>query len=212
MSLLLPPTATLAASGDVRLVGDGSDAAATDATTSGQVRSGDVALDDGPGSDLPAGWTWLSTPLGIWMITSLGGVCLFLLVVRWPLRDDDIPPGPFRMALVPAAAPTARRRGPWRRLRRRPPVTRDDHATEAIPELPPSAPRAFDGPPARGVERFTIGYQRVRLSAAADDLRSTEVGRLERGDEVELLGSFEGYIQVRTPSGATGWIHRNTIV
>jgi SH3-like domain-containing protein len=72
--------------------------------------------------------------------------------------------------------------------------------------------RVFPAPPGEGVERFRIGYRRVRLSAGPDDLRSEEIGRLDRGDEVEVLDAFEGCLQVRTPDGEIGWIRRNTIV
>ena len=57
-----------------------------------------------------------------------------------------------------------------------------------------------------------MGYRRVRVSDAANDVGSRELGRLDRGDEVEVLGSFEGFLQVRTPDGVTGWIPRQTIV
>ena len=58
---------------------------------------------------------------------------------------------------------------------------------------------------------MTIGYRRVRLSDGADDVGSRELDRLDRGDEVEILDSFEGFLQVRTPEGLTGWIPRHTI-
>jgi hypothetical protein len=70
---------------------------------------------------------------------------------------------------------------------------------------------AFDHPPAAGVERLRMAYSRVRLSSAPDDLRSTELGRLDRGDEVELVGSHEGFLLVRTPAGVAGWVHRNAL-
>jgi hypothetical protein len=43
-------------------------------------------------------------------------------------------------------------------------------------------------------------------------LRSDELGRLDRGDEVEILGSHEAFLQVRTPDNVTGWILRHTII
>jgi hypothetical protein len=75
-----------------------------------------------------------------------------------------------------------------------------------------SAPRTFDKPPAKGVKRYMTGYRHVRIGDAPDDLRSRELGRLDRGDEVELVDSFEGFLQVRTPDGVVGWIPRQTIV
>ncbi len=65
--------------------------------------------------------------------------------------------------------------------------------------------------PRKGTERFRIGYRGVRVGDGPDDLRSTELARLDRGDEVEILSSHEGFLQVRTPTGLTGWIPRHTI-
>jgi SH3-like domain-containing protein len=78
--------------------------------------------------------------------------------------------------------------------------------------LPPIQPRTFDKPPIKGVERAKIGYRRVRISNKPDAVRSVERGRLERGDEVEILDSYEGYLEIRTADGLTGWILRHTIV
>ena len=69
----------------------------------------------------------------------------------------------------------------------------------------------FDKPPAKGVERLKMAYRRVRISDAPDDVSSRELGRLDRGDEVELVDSYEGFLQVRTPDGVVGWIPRHTI-
>ena len=74
------------------------------------------------------------------------------------------------------------------------------------------APTKFDGGPKAGVERRTIGYRFVRVSDGPDDLRSREIGRLDRGDEVEVLGEHEGMLQVRTANGLMGWVPRVVIV
>jgi hypothetical protein len=50
------------------------------------------------------------------------------------------------------------------------------------------------------------------LSDGPDDLRSSEIGRLDRGDEVEIIGDVGGFLQVRTPSGLEGWVPRIAIV
>ena len=72
--------------------------------------------------------------------------------------------------------------------------------------------RKFDAPPKKGVSRAKVGYRRVRISSEPDAVRSTELGRLDRGDEVEILESYEGFLQVRTPDNIVGWILRHTIV
>ena len=72
--------------------------------------------------------------------------------------------------------------------------------------------RTFDGPAAKGTSRAKVGYRQVRISSEPDAVRSTELGRLDRGDEVEILESHEGFLRVRTPDEITGWILRHTIV
>jgi hypothetical protein len=75
-----------------------------------------------------------------------------------------------------------------------------------------SGPQTFSKPPGKGVERLKVGYRMVRLSEGVDDVSSRELGRLDRGDEVEVVGSYEGFLQVKTPDGLTGWIPRHTIL
>jgi hypothetical protein len=74
------------------------------------------------------------------------------------------------------------------------------------------APAKFDGGAAANVERKTISYRFVRLSDGPDDLRSREIGRLDRGDEVEVLGEQDGMLHVRTANGLVGWVPRVVIV
>ena len=76
----------------------------------------------------------------------------------------------------------------------------------------PTVARTFPKPPGKGVERATVRSRLVRFNAEPDDLRSVELGRLDRGDEVEIVGSFEGFLNVRVPDGTTGWIHRAALV
>jgi hypothetical protein len=73
-------------------------------------------------------------------------------------------------------------------------------------------PERFASAPRAGVDRRTIGYRLVRLSDGPDDLRSSEIGRLDRGDEVEIIGDVGGFLQVRTPGGLEGWVPRIAIV
>ena len=75
-----------------------------------------------------------------------------------------------------------------------------------------AGPQTFSKPPGKGVERLKVGYRMVRLSEGVDDVSSRELGRLDRGDEVEVVGSYEGFLQVKTPDGLTGWIPRHTIL
>jgi hypothetical protein len=74
------------------------------------------------------------------------------------------------------------------------------------------APLLFDRPAAAGVDRQTVAYRYVRVSAGPDDLRFPELARLDRRDEVEVLGSEAGFLQVRTPDGIVGWVPRIVLV
>ena len=146
-------------------------------------------------------------PLIVWSITTSGGLLLFLLLLRRSRDEDDrlVAEG---LAVVLAGAPAPTQDvGPVRGVDPAParPVGR---ATM----LPPVPPRTFDKPPAGDVERAKVGYRRVRISSKPHAVRSQELGRLDRGDEVEIVDSYEGFLQVRTPDGITGWIPRHTIV
>jgi hypothetical protein len=153
-------------------------------------------------------------PRIIWFVTTAGGVLLFLFLVRRPRDEDD----PSMDGLLLAAAMSS----PVATHDPRPPSPEASAAaatatTAARPSgratmLPPAPPRTFAKPPAKGAERAKIGYRRVRISSKPDAVRSTELGRLDRGDEVEIVDSYEGFLQVKTPDGITGWILRHTIV
>jgi hypothetical protein len=94
------------------------------------------------------------------------------------------------------------RKAPAKRAPRTAPV-----ATAAV-----ISARTFAKPPRKGVERAKVGYRRVRISSIPDAVRSAELGRLDRGDEVEILDASEGFLRIRTPDDITGWILRHTIV
>jgi SH3-like domain-containing protein len=55
-----------------------------------------------------------------------------------------------------------------------------------------------------------VSYRSVRMTSGADEL-SDEVARLQRGDELEVIGSEEGFLNVRTKAGEVGWIRRGTV-
>lgn len=149
----------------------------------------------------------MSNPLVVWLITTTGGLLLFLVLVRrW--RDDSAPTADGQALAVALAGP-ARTPDPNVPPAPEAPSTRP---TGRATMLPPVPPRTFDKPPAKGVERARIGYRRVRISSKPDAVRSVELGRLDRGDEIEIVDSYEGFLQIRTPDDITGWILRHTTV
>src|SRR5262249_8115957 len=62
-----------------------------------------------------------------------------------------------------------------------------------------------------GRERGVIRYAVVRLLDAPDELRSTEIGQLDQGDEVQLIERSGAYWLVLCPNGQQGWIHKMTL-
>jgi hypothetical protein len=62
-----------------------------------------------------------------------------------------------------------------------------------------------------GRERRVIRYAVVRLLDAPDELRSSEIGQLDQGDEVQLIERSGAYWLVLCPNGQQGWIHKMTL-
>jgi hypothetical protein len=156
----------------------------------------------------------IGVPVFAWSLTTALGVMLFAFVLRRPARRERVPARPNVAAAVAVAPPGADAVSPdeanlprWLRPTLREQRQWTDRAAYAVRE-----PERFDSPPRGGADRRTIGYRLVRLSDGPDDLRSNEISRLDRGDEVEIIGDQGGFLQVRTPSGLEGWVPRIAIV
>jgi hypothetical protein len=65
--------------------------------------------------------------------------------------------------------------------------------------------------PLDGHERRVIRYRVVRMLDTPDELRGTETGFLDRGDEVQLLEKYGAYWLVLCPDGRRGWVHNMTL-
>jgi hypothetical protein len=188
----------------------------------------------GFGIDLVSG-----LPVVAWSTATALGVLLFAFLFRpargVALEAADVGPldrSSLAVASEPAAAPS--RHAP---ADSRPPSTLDDAEPLAMDAAEADLPRwlrpslraqrassrhdlrgiapesaRFEQPPLPGVERRVIGYRLVRVSAEPDDVGSAEVGRVDRGDEVEILDEHEGFLRIRTPNGLEGWVPRVVIV
>ena len=62
-----------------------------------------------------------------------------------------------------------------------------------------------------GHERRLIRYSLVRMLDSPDELRGTETGYLDRGDEVQLLERYGAYWLILCPDGRQGWVHNMTL-
>jgi hypothetical protein len=166
----------------------------------------------------------LALPIAAWSLTTALGIALFGLFIRRPARQQRGPFGPS-VAISPSAAAVSSvgsgvvADGQWTNpaeahLPRwlRPSLREQRWASDR--DMGPTAhePVRFDSPPPRGVERRTIGYRLVRVSDEPDEIRSREVGRLDRGDEVDVTAEHEGFLKVATPDGLEGWVPRIAIL
>ena len=82
-----------------------------------------------------------------------------------------------------------------------------DPIRDSTPALRLTFDQGFVGPLA-GHERRVIRYRVVRLLDSPDELRGTEIGYLDQGDEVQLLEKQGAYCLVLCPDGQQGWLHK----
>jgi hypothetical protein len=168
-------------------------------------------------------------PLAAWITTTTLGILVFAWTLRRPQRADGSPlAGALSMVAVAGA-------GFWRDAPERregagsEPPSEGSGADPADSLLPFGAGAArltgnrptgwqsrpalrFESAPARDAVRRRITYRLVRLSDGPDDLRSKEIMRLDRGDEIEILGQEGNFLRVLTPTGEIGWIPGLSII
>ncbi len=189
----------------------------TSAGGAGSVDDGTPRAGGGAAFPLPAVFRGPgSGAIGLWLIATLAGMFLFWLVMRRSRgeRSLDRAAEGAQGATARAAAgvasadvsPEEAQMPRWRRpslqqarqgSRYGPPVSRP--ALEFTTKPPP------------GTERLAVHYRFVRVADAPDDVRSIELGRLDRGDEVDVLDRRTGFALVRAPDGLEGWVPRMTL-
>jgi hypothetical protein len=162
--------------------------------------------------------------VGGWLAASLVGCLVILFVLRRqpdravaiaPGTSDHAPPPPSwaesrGLALTSSAPDTPIEEATIPRWRR-PSVQAARHSGVRAAAGTERAPLRF-GVAAAGLALGVVDFRLVRVADRPDDLRSVEVGRLDRGDEVEILGRRPGWIHVRAPDGLDGWVPGQTIV
>ncbi|HEX7222980.1 MAG TPA: SH3 domain-containing protein, partial [Candidatus Limnocylindrales bacterium] len=98
----------------------------------------------------------------------------------------------------------------WRR-----PSLMQARKADPVRDFTGSAPRlSFDDGLVGAVEGRqvrTIRYRIVGLLDAPDELRSTQIGQLDQGDEVQLIEKSGSYWLVLCPDGRQGWLHKMTL-
>jgi hypothetical protein len=159
-----------------------------------------------------------------WVTTTMFGVMVFAWLLRRPQREAD---SPLAAALSLVATDRASRRDLATEesivaARMSPSEVTAEPWMPIGPALGPTGnrptggqtrpPLRFETGPAKGADRRKITYRLVRLSEGPDDYRSREIMRLDRGDEIDITGQEGSFLQVRTPTGAIGWIPSDSII
>ena len=62
-----------------------------------------------------------------------------------------------------------------------------------------------------GIPFTRVRYRLVELLAEPDETRAAIVGRVDEGDEVQVIEMRGLYRRVRCPDGREGWVHRMTL-
>ena len=73
---------------------------------------------------------------------------------------------------------------------------------------------SFDGDAvaaANGMERRLVRYRFVSLLDAPDEVRGSEIGIVDEGDEIVLLEKRGTFCRVLCPDGREGWLHKMTL-
>ena len=154
-----------------------------------------------------------------------GSLLFAFALARQTGQDDDLPPFTFALATAGATATVAAGAAPsagapdavddvpdpealiprWRRPSLQ--AARQSHwAEDGGTRVPQRFPA---GEPAS--ERRIVAYRLVMVSDRPADRDAVELGRLDRGDEVELLALESGFALVRAPDGLEGWIDASTL-
>jgi Bacterial SH3 domain len=201
--------------------GSGGDPAAVDGSGRSDASAGGGASLAGYSSIGTTGDPLITTAILVWSLTTGFGVLLFALALRRLSPPESVPEGPTRRlafprrrSAEPAGSPSEAEAGAALPDVHLPRWLRPTSGSVGVPAVPPVSrdPIRFTTPPRKGVERSTVAYRLVRVSDGPDDHASIEIGRLDRGDEVEVIGDSEGYLKVRTPTGLEGWIPRMVLV
>jgi hypothetical protein len=195
-----------------------------------QMTQGESDAGPASGSALPAGlfgpdrgsFSGLVRQLTPTIATAFGGGAAWAAFALFgKKRRDDDEPNEVKLAAAAAAAyegQAAQGLAPidestmprWRR-----PSLQQVRRTDPLRALKEEVPRmSFESAgvrPLENYERRTIGYRLVRLLDSPDELRATEIGIVDHGDEVQLLERHGAYWLVLCPDGRQGWLHRMTL-
>jgi hypothetical protein len=116
---------------------------------------------------------------------------------------SETPSEPLILPPAPSSEPAEAHLPRWLRPSVR--ASRFD-AMRATTPSPARERLAFEGPADEATDRWTVRYDLVPLLDRPDEALGIRHGELDSGDEIEILEREATWVQVRTPTGASGWI------
>jgi hypothetical protein len=123
---------------------------------------------------------------------------------------SELTRGVVAQSVIPAPPDLELSMPRWRR-----PSLMQARKADPVRDFSSTAPRlSFDDGVVGAVEGRqvrTIRYRIVGLLDAPDELRSTQIGQLDQGDEVQLIEKSGAYWLVLCPDGRQGWLHKMTL-
>jgi hypothetical protein len=193
--------------------------------------------DDPPGPNLPpppaaplpsfSSALDLALLLFVWVASASVGTVLFVVALRrraGHARESNLafavamadagrglPPAPDEIAEAhseaPAAAPDPEAQIPrWRR-----PSLQAARQSSFADAGTSRLPLRFPEDAAVGALRI-VAYRLVFVSDRPTEQEAVELGRLDRGDEVDLLRMENGFALVKAPDGMRGWVDVSTLM
>jgi hypothetical protein len=189
--------------------------------------------DDPSGPDLPLAVAPIPTRLGgfdlallllVWLISASAGSILFAFTLRRHAERDDH----AELAFAAAMAGRGRALAPDEIAEGNVEASTRAHDPEALiprwrrPSLQAArqstyaeagagrSPLRFEAGVAVGALRV-VAYRLVFVSDRPSDNEAVELGRLDRGDHVDLLRLENGYALVKSPDGLRGWVDASTL-
>jgi hypothetical protein len=129
------------------------------------------------------------------------------LVGRYRTADSDEPvPDPVLAGVVAQILPGEADIPRWRR-----PSLKEARYQSDRGSAPVARRLAFSTPAVPGVERSVVRYDLVPLLDRPDEVTGIPISELRASDEVEVIGRRSVWVEVRTPNGRAGWLHRTTL-
>jgi hypothetical protein len=127
-------------------------------------------------------------------------------VGRYAAATSEPVPDPVLTGVVAQILPGEAGIPRWRRPSLKEARYQSDRVTASV-----TRKLTFAAPAAPGVERSIVRYDLVPLLDHPDEVTGLPIAELRAGDEIDVISRRAVWVEVRTPTGRAGWLHRTTL-